>query len=71
MKNLILANMEDGNNLTETVNWALKVIDLQFTRGWKNHRSNSVKRQERYEQTLYTEAKPRFANTCEFLKKTK
>ena len=29
MKNLVLANMEDGNNLTESVNRALEV--LRFT----------------------------------------
>ena len=35
MKNLILANMEDGNNLTESVNRALRVMRFTIHTGLK------------------------------------
>ena len=35
MKNLVLANMEDGNNLTESVNRALKVMRFRIHTGLK------------------------------------
>ena len=35
MKNLVLAKMEDGNNLTESVNRALKVIPFTKHTGLK------------------------------------
>ena len=35
MKNLLLANMEDGNNLTESVHWALKPMRFTIHTGLK------------------------------------
>ena len=35
MKNLLLANMEDGNNLTESVNRALRVMRFTIHMGLK------------------------------------
>ena len=35
MKNLVLANMEDGNNLTESVNRSLKVMRFTIHTGLK------------------------------------
>ena len=42
MKNLVLANMEDGNNLTESVNRALKVMRFTKHTGLKKHHLNYI-----------------------------